>query len=159
MKVFKAIFAGIVGGLFMTGIGWVARAGGLDFNAEMMLGTMLGYPVGQDAWVIGLGVHMVISIFVALLYAAGFEAVAHRAGPAAGFSFSVVHTVLAGLALIALPTIHPLITEQMPAPGAFMVNMGAPLVGVFIVEHVMFGILVGAVYGTVLHPYTREVAA
>jgi hypothetical protein len=159
MKVFKAIFAGIVGGLCMTGIGWLARAGGIDYNAEMLLGTMLGYPAGQDAWTIGLGVHTVISIVVALLYAMGFEAIAHRAGPAAGFSFSVVHTVLAGLALLAIPIVHPLIPEQQPEPGMFMVNSGAPSVAVFIVGHVMFGILVGSIYGSVVHPRARPVVA
>ncbi|MGQ0643293.1 MAG: hypothetical protein ACT4P6_21315 [Gemmatimonadaceae bacterium] len=157
MKVFKAIFAGIVGGLAMTGLGWLARAGGLDYNAEMLLGTMLGYAVGQDAWLVGLALHLVISIFIALLYAAGFEAVAHRAGPAAGFSFSVVHMAIAGMALVALPELHHMIPEPMPAPGPFMVNMGAPIVGVFIAEHILFGILVGTIYGSVLHPRTHAV--
>src|SRR5688572_7276693 len=109
MKLIKAIFAGIVGGLAMTGLGWLARAGGLNFNAEMMLGTMLGYPEGQDAWIVGLVLHLVLSIFIALLYAAAFEAVAHRAGPAAGFSFSVVHLMIAGVVLLALPEIHHMI--------------------------------------------------
>ena len=159
MKVFNAIFAGIVGGLAMTGLGWLARAGGLDVNPEMMLGTMLGYPEGQDAWLVGLGMHLVISLLIALLYAAGFEAVAHRAGPAAGFSFSVVHLVLAGLALVGLPAIHHMIPEQMPAPGPFMVNLGAPVVAFFILEHILFGVLVGSIYGSVLHPRARPAIA
>ncbi|MGH7713567.1 MAG: hypothetical protein ACREOG_19925 [Gemmatimonadaceae bacterium] len=159
MKVFKAIFAGIVGGLAMTGLGWLAREAGLELNGEMMLGTMLGYPVGQDAWFVGLGAHLVLSALIALLYAAAFEAVAHRAGAAAGFSFSVVHLLVAGLAMVLIPAIHPMIPEQMPAPGAFLVTMGAPNVAFFIVEHLTFGVTVGAVYGTVLHPRARPAMA
>lgn len=159
MKVFKALFAGVVGGLVMTGLGWLARSGGLDLNAELMLGTMLGYPPGEEAWLLGLGVHLAVSAVIALLYAAAFEGIARRAGPAAGFSFSIVHLLMAGLAMWMLPAMHPMIPEQMPAPGAFMVNMGAPNVALFVVEHVLFGMIVGTIYGTVLHPRARPVTA
>jgi hypothetical protein len=157
MKVFKALFAGVVAGLAMTGLGWLARAVGLELNAEMMLGTMLGYAPGENTWLIGLGLHLAISAVIALLYAAAFEVVAHRAGAAAGFSFSIVHVLIAGLFMALMPALHPMIPEQMPAPGAFLVNMGAPNVMLFIVEHLMYGTLVGALYGTVLHPRARPV--
>jgi hypothetical protein len=58
-----------------------------------------------------------------------------------------------------LPNIHPMIPEQMPAPGAFLVNMGAPNVALFVVEHLLFGMIVGAIYGTVLHPRARPLIA
>ncbi|MGQ0538995.1 MAG: hypothetical protein ACT4R6_08635 [Gemmatimonadaceae bacterium] len=159
MKVFKAIFAGIVGGLAMTGIAWLGRAAGLELNGEMMLGTMLGYQPGPETWLIGLGVHLGISAVIALLYAAGFEAIAHRAGAGPGFSFSVLHVVLAGLFMAAMPALHPMIPDPMPAPGIFLVNMGAPNVALFIVEHLVYGTIVGALYGAVLHPRRRAVIA
>ncbi|MGQ0446113.1 MAG: hypothetical protein ACT4O2_13560, partial [Beijerinckiaceae bacterium] len=60
---------------------------------------------------------------------------------------------------LAIPLIHPLIPEQQSEPGIFMVNMGAANVVVFVVEHIVFGIIVGSIYGSVVHPRARPVVA
>jgi hypothetical protein len=124
MKAGRAVAAGVVGGVAMTTLGWLVRRLGLEMNAEMMLGTVVSSP-GLTAWLIGFGMHLMISALIALAYAWGFEHVTHRAGAAVGLGFAVIHVVIAGMVMAMIPAMHPIIPEQMPAPGPFMANMGA----------------------------------
>jgi len=149
MKTGKAFVAGVVGGLVITLIGVVARAIGMKINVEMMLGTMFGGPSSTGKWVLGLVLHLILSGLIALAYAAGFEYVAHRAGAAVGTVFSLVHIILAGVVLGMIPAIHPLIPEKMAAPGAFMAAMGGAYVATFVIEHLIYGAIVGWMYGPV----------
>jgi hypothetical protein len=68
----RAFVAGVVGGLAMSGMLAVARAAGMPAALEMMLGTMIA-PPGPGAFALGLGMHMVISGLLGLLYAALFR--------------------------------------------------------------------------------------
>jgi hypothetical protein len=148
MKFGRAAVAGVVGGVAMTVLGWIVRQTGAEMNAEMMLGTMLSI-TGSAAWIAGFAIHMMLSIGFALIYAWGFENVAHRAGAVVGLGFAVIHIIVAGLAMALIPMVHPMIPERMPAPGAFMASMGATFVALFILEHLMYGAIVGALYGPV----------
>jgi hypothetical protein len=150
MKAGRAVAAGVVGGVAMTTLGWLVRRLGLEMNAEMMLGTVVSSP-GLTAWLIGFGMHLMISALIALAYAWGFEHVTHRAGAAVGLGFAVIHVVIAGMVMAMIPAMHPIIPEQMPAPGPFMANMGAAFVALFAIEHLLYGTIVGAMYGPVLH--------
>ena len=148
MKVGRAITAGLVGGVAMTALGWLVRQFGLEMNAEMMLGTMTSAP-GVTAWIIGFMMHLLLSALIALLYAWGFERVTHRAGAAIGLGFAVIHVLVAGVVMAMIPAMHPMIPEQMPAPGAFLSAMGGTFVGLFLIEHLLYGATVGALYGPV----------
>ncbi len=149
MKVGKALIAGIVGGVAMTLLAWLARQMGIGMDAEMMLGTMVSSP-GNAAWLIGFAMHMMLSVAIAFIYAWGFERVTHRAGVVVGLGFAVIHVILAGMVMGIIPAMHPMIPEQMPAPGAFMANMGTTFVALFVIEHLMYGAIVGAMYGPVV---------
>jgi len=159
MKVGKAFTAGIVGGLAMTLLAWLGRQMGIGLNGEMMLGTMVSSP-GSAAWLIGFVMHMMLSVAIAFIYAWGFERVTHRAGLVVGLGFAVIHVILAGMVMGIIPAIHPMIPEQMPAPGAFMANMGTSFVALFVIEHLAFGAIVGAMYGAVVsaRPLRTETA-
>ncbi|MBA3467080.1 MAG: hypothetical protein H0T21_06685 [Gemmatimonadaceae bacterium] len=159
MKVGKAFTAGIVGGVAMTLLAWLGRQMGIGLNGEMMLGTMVSSP-GSAAWLIGFAMHMMLSVAIALIYAWGFERVTHRAGLVVGLGFAVIHVILAGMVMGIIPAIHPMIPEQMPAPGAFMANMGTSFVALFVIEHLVFGAIVGAMYGPVVsaRPLRTETA-
>jgi hypothetical protein len=150
MKIGRAIMAGLFGGLAMTILAWLVRLMELDFNPEMMFGTMVSSP-GAVAWLIGLMMHLVVSALIALAYAWGFEHVVHRAGIWVGLGFAIIHLVIAGMFMGIIPALHPMIPEQMPAPGAFMANMGATFIGLFLLEHLLYGAIVGGTYGAVLH--------
>lgn len=152
MKIGRAILAGAIGGFVMTILAWAARQSGMDLNAEMMLGTMVVSPPGGAAWLAGFAMHMMLSILIALIYAWGFEHVTHRAGVGIGLGFALVHIVIGGAVMAMIPALHPMIPEQMPAPGAFLMNMGAAFTAFFVVEHLLYGAVVGGVYGAVENP-------
>lgn len=157
MKSGKAFLAGVIGGLVMTIVFAVARAMGMKANAEMMLGTMFGAVPSSGTWILGLFVHLTLSGLIALAYAVGFEYVAHRSGWLVGVGFSLAHILIAGIVMAMIPAIHPMIPEKMPAPGAFMAAMGPIYAFAFLLEHLIYGAVVGALYGPVLNP--RDIAA
>jgi hypothetical protein len=152
MKVGKAIIAGVVGGVAMTVLAWLVRQAGLQMNAEMMLGSMVSSSPGMTTWLIGFMMHLLISALIALAYAWGFERVTHRAGALVGLGFAVIHVTIAGMVMAMIPAMHPMIPERMPAPGAFLSNMGGTFVALFVIEHLFYGAIVGAMYGPVEHP-------
>ncbi|MCA1604127.1 MAG: hypothetical protein LC775_01255, partial [Acidobacteria bacterium] len=85
----------------------------------------------------------------ALIYALGFEYVTHRAGVLIGLGFAVIHIIIGGIVMGMMPMMHPMIPEQMPPPGAFMSGMGAMGAGLFVLEHLIYGAIVGAMYAPV----------
>lgn len=130
----------------------LARWMGLEVHLEQTLGTMVLDP-GAAAWFVGLVLHLAISGLIALLYAWGFEHVARRAGVAVGLLFAVPHLLLAGVFMGAvLPAVHPLVPEVLPAPGSFMLSLGALGAAAFVLLHLLYGAVVGGIYGSVLQP-------
>ncbi|MGH7957648.1 MAG: hypothetical protein ACREH8_11660, partial [Opitutaceae bacterium] len=148
MKTSKAIGAGIVGALVLTMIGWIARTFmGMPVNLEMMLGTMLGLAPGAGTWIVGLCIHLTAGVVFALIYAWCFEHFSHRAGVWTGVGYGVVHAIFSGMLMAMVPMMHPIVPEQMPAPGAFMSGLGAIGVIAFVMEHLIYGGIVGGMYG------------
>jgi hypothetical protein len=132
----RAFLAGVVGGAVMS-IGLaIGRVMGMPANLEMMLGTMMLQP-GTSAFLLGLMMHLIISGLIALIYAWGFGHVTHRSSAALGAGFGVMHGIVGGLFMGVMPMMHPLIPEEMPAPGAFMSNMGARGIMAEMVLHVI----------------------
>jgi hypothetical protein len=143
----KAFIAGVIGGVATTLLVTLARTFGLPLNLEEMLGSMFTGELGASAHYLGLLVHLLISGLIGVLYGLGFEFITKRADWRTGVVFSLLHTVIAGLFLTALPSIHPLIPEELPAPGLMMANLGAMGVILFIKMHVIYGAIVGAICG------------
>ncbi len=156
----KAFIGGMVGGAVMSALMAMARLMGMPVNLEMMLGTMVGLGPNTTTWILGFLMHLMISGLIALAYGAGFEYVTHRADWKAGAAFSILHILIGGMFMGMVPIMHPLVPEQMPAPGAFMSNLGAMGVAAFVMLHLIYGAIVGAMYGPVRHaPVGRNVAA
>jgi hypothetical protein len=151
MKYGKAFGAGVLGAVVMTVIMAMARAMGMPVNLEMMLGTMMGGPPSAAKWVMGFIMHLMAGGIFALIYAVGFEYLTHRADWLVGVGFGAIHSLFAGLFMAMMPAMHPLIPEQMPAPGAFMANLGMMGVIAEIMLHLIYGAIVGAMYGPVIH--------
>jgi hypothetical protein len=146
----KALLAGVVGGIGMSIVLAMARLLGMPANLELMLGSMLTRTTDLTAWIVGFVMHLIISALIALVYAAGFEYLTHRAGWLLGLAFSIPHAIIAGIFMGMVPAMHPLIPEQMPAPGAFMANLGIMgVIGEFM-AHMVYGAIVGALYQPVL---------
>lgn len=150
MKTGKAFAAGMVGSIVMVLLMWMARTFmGMHINLSMMLGTMF-LPMGMGAWIMGFIMHLIIGGIIGIIYAWGFERVTHKAGWTVGLGFSVIHAIIAGIFMGMIPVIHPRI-PPMPAPGFFLLNMGMMgIIGLFVM-HMIYGAIVGAMYGPVLH--------
>ncbi len=102
-------------------------------------------------WVMGFIMHLIAGGIFVLIYAVGFEYLTHRAGWLVGAGFGLIHSLFAGLFMAMMPAMHPLIPEAMPAPGAFMSNLGMMGVVAEIMLHLIYGAIVGAMYGPVSH--------
>lgn len=138
--------AGVVGGLAMTALGFILRA--VQFtpmNGEMMLGSMVTQRMNAPTWFLGLAMHLGVAVAFATAYAWIFERLG-RSGWKPGLAIGAGHAVFSGLTMLAMPLLHPMIPEPMPAPGAFAAALGWPGVTLFVVEHLMFGAIVGAMY-------------
>jgi hypothetical protein len=151
MKAGKAFFAGVIGAVVMSAILWVARnVMGIPAHMEMMLGTMVVRNAALPAWLLGFGIHVLTGGVLALIYAWAFEHITHRSGWLVGAVFGLAHAVIAGLGMGIVPAIHPMIPERMPAPGAFMANLGAIGIVAEFALHAVYGAIVGAMYGPVI---------
>jgi hypothetical protein len=157
MKAGKAFLAGVIGAIAMSVILWIARNWmGIPAHMEMMLGTMVVPNAALTAWLVGFGIHLLIGGVLALVYAWAFEHITHRAGWLVGVGFGLIHAVIAGLGNLLIPAIHPMIPERMPAPGAFMANLGIIGIVAEFALHAVYGAIVGGLYGPVVHQHTPQ---
>ena len=150
MKAQRVFVSGVLAGVAMSAMMALARLFGFPVKMELLLGTLFLDP-GPAAWVLCFAVFLVGCGLIALLYGVGFEYVAHRADEKTGLAFALIHIVVGGAALGALPVIHPRVTEMLPAPGAYLANLGVLGILSFVGLHLMYGALIGGMYGPVLH--------
>jgi len=154
MRTGKAFAAGVTGGLVMSllmGMGRMIM--GMQANIEMVEGTMLMDP-GPATWWVGFVMHLMISGLIGLVYGWGFERI-RRSGAGIGAGFGVVHAVIAGLLMLMMPLIHPRMPDPVPAPGFLMLNLGVMTMFAALLVHVIYGAVVGAIYG----PTTQHTGA
>lgn len=151
MKIGRAIVAGIVGCIVvivaLIVVGWIA---GTDADLCRLGGVILTGRLDAVGWLAGAVAQLVIAIIAALVYAAIFEFVTRRAGPLIGLAIAVPHVIVAGLAMGFIPA-SPLIDAGIGPPGAFMEYRGPWVIATFVLAHLVFGALVGRLYGSVRH--------
>lgn len=151
MKTGTAFLAGVVGGAVMSAIMFMARTVvGMEVKLELLLGTMIGLQPGTTAWIVGFVMHLVISGLIAIAYAWVFENVLHRAGWQTGVLVALAHILVAGVFMGMMPMVHPLVPEVLPGPGFFMLGLGMMGLVAFVMLHLIFGAIVGAMYGPTL---------
>jgi len=95
--------------------------------------------------------HLMISGAIALIYAWAFEHLTHRAGWLVGVGFGVVHAIIAGVVMGMMPMMHPRMPNPVMPPGAFLSNLGTMGVVAEFMLHMVYGAVVGAMYGAVIH--------
>lgn len=148
MKGGLAFLAGVVGGVGTEIFLWLVRM--IDYaqmNLSMVLGAMVTQQVSAGTWLIGFVIHLIVSGLIALIYAVFFEL--FRLGTWwLGLLFGVVHAVISGAVMIAMPLMHPAMPELFPAPGFMAINYGGRSLIVFLVMHMLYGLIVGAIYQT-----------
>jgi hypothetical protein len=146
----RAFLAGMVGAAVMGLVGFVVRAFGFPFGFEMLLGSWVTGRADTVSWLIGLGVHFAIGGMFGVIYALLFRWLRVEGGPA-GVVISVVHLMIAGFLFAAIPPLHALVPELVPAPGLYMSNHGPLGVALFVATHILFGAVTGGSYRRSTH--------
>ena len=134
----KAIVAGLAGTAAMTLLMLMApRMGVPPMNIPEMLGSVMG-----GSLALGWAAHAMIGVGLAVIYAA--FAVGHLPGPGAarGATFSIAPWLMAQLVV-------------MPMMGAGVFSGSPVLAGASLMAHLVFGAVVGGVYGTAALAGTR----
>lgn len=121
------------------------RATGVSrLNLELLLGSALTRSLDGTAWLAGLGVHLSFGVLFALVYGSLLRA-ARRDGALAGAALGLAHAVVSGIALPFVVGAHPLVVAgPLVNPGFFAFNLGLQEVPVFLLAHVLFGAVAGA---------------
>jgi len=142
--------AGFLGAAAMTAVMLAAR--GLDLSGidlELLLGSLVTSTLGFGPWFLGLGIHFMIGAGFGMVYAALMETF-NKSGWRAGLAIACVHVLAAGLILPLIGAAHPLVrTGLLPSPGPFASGMGGAAVVLFVLLHLLYGVIVGACYGVV----------
>jgi hypothetical protein len=146
-----AILAGLVGGAVMAAIlymGIIMLPQQMKMNLFMMLGTMM-LPAGVAAFAMGAMIHAGMSVAFGLAHGAVFAALDIDSAQAAwGLLFGLGHWAIVGMALGMLPLMHPRIRSgEIDAPGFYALSYPLMTAMGFLMLHLVFGVIVGALYG------------
>jgi hypothetical protein len=145
MRAKEAFVIGIGGGIAMIAATWLARFVAACTDVPMLWGTMF-LPASPEAWLLGALIQLLILGVAGLLYAWAFEHLTQHAGALTGVLFSLVHSLIGGIALGLVVRVHPRVPEAMPAPGWWALHYGAWGFIVLVLAHAVYGAVVGAAY-------------
>ncbi len=142
-----AFLAGVLGGVILTLLLSLARLFELtSLNLVMFLGAMFTQSLTAGTWILGFVIHLLISGLIGMVYGLIFSKVWGPANWWHGLVIAIPHLIIGGLFLLLMPAINPAVPELLPSPGAFAENYGTWAVLLFIVGHLVYGAVVGAVY-------------
>jgi uncharacterized protein DUF6789 len=141
----QAIKAGLIAWIVFTLVLYMAPLMGVP---KMDVPAMLGGMFGLNSVALGWVMHLMIGLVLAFVYAYWFVDLVGGAPWVRGLTFGVLPW-LAMMIVIApmLPVLNPMLAK-MP-PGVFLANMGilAPMGS--LLGHLIWGTVLGAVYGGV----------
>jgi hypothetical protein len=151
MRSRRAIFAGIVGCIVVVTIVAAAeRLSGSGADICSMSGALVIGRTDALGWVVGFVVQSVIAVIAAFVYGAIFEWVTRHAGAIIGLAIAIPHVIIAGLGVGFIPA-DPLLARNLAPPGAFLEYEGSWAVLAFVCAHLLFGVVVGSLYGKTRH--------
>ena len=141
----QAIKAGLIAWVVFTVVLYMAPLMGVP---KMDVPAMLGGMFGLNSVALGWVMHLMIGLVLALIYAYWFVDLVGGAPWVRGLTFSLLPW-LAMMVVIApmLPVLNPMLAK-MP-PGMFLLNMGIMAPMGSLIGHLIWGTVVGAVYGGV----------
>ncbi|HEX7022740.1 MAG TPA: hypothetical protein VF171_07770 [Trueperaceae bacterium] len=145
----NAIWAGIAGGIAMWLLLTLARAVRLvDTSLIRYEGSLLtGRAEGAGPWLAGLVMHLVLSALIGLAYAVGFASFFGRAAWNLGIVLGVYHWGLASLVLPLMDSLNPCVKRgSLRGMGAYAWRGGMAMVAVFLIGHLLYGLVVGWLY-------------
>ena len=149
MNIAGAIVAGLVGTVIMS----IALANGPQMGMPKMdfPGLLSTLFTATPHRALGWGLHLLIGVLWALVYAAVWSAGIGSPDVTIGLLFGIVHWLIAGALIGLLPAVHAGIRAgAVRAPGAYLLNLGGGTrsVGFFggLMGHIIFGLTVALVY-------------
>jgi hypothetical protein len=154
MRIARAIDGGFAGAAAMSLLVAGMRGIGVPFHLELVLGSLVGPAPSPAAFVLGLGIHLGVGALFGIGYGWLFERVWAHGGAATGVLIGVIHAAFFGVFIGLTPQFHPHIPERLLDPGPYFANTGTFGTIAFFALHVLYGAIVGGVYGHV--PAERE---
>ncbi len=146
MNVVAAIVAGLVGTAAMSLLMVMGPKMGIPKMAIWeMLGSMFDR---QGNNTLGWIAHFMMGAVFALAYAALWSVGLGAATLVWGVLFGVIHFAIVGLAMGGMPMLHAGIKAgTVRAPGVLMLNQGVMGLMGGLVGHILYGVVVAAIYG------------
>lgn len=149
VNVGSAILAGFVGTLAITALMYGGPVMGFPrMDIATMLGTMFVADMNTAFW-LGMGIHFMMgSVILALIYAAIYRFLPGEPWLRGAIWGFVLWIMAQAVVMPMMGVIHPMIASgQMPTPGFFSLNMGimAPIGS--LIGHLVYGAILGALYG------------
>ena len=141
----RALLAGFVAWVVFTIVLYMAPLMGLPaMNVPAMLGGMFGMNSIALGWIM----HLMIGLILALVYVYWLARFLPGQGWLRGLLFGLVPWIVM-MVMVApmLPMLNPSMAK-MP-PGFFFANLGAGAIMGSLVAHLIFGAVLGAIYGGV----------
>ena len=120
-----------------------------DHESFYILGTMMPVSVNKSmAYMMGAMMHAVMGLAFGLAHAGVFRGFEIESNEAAwGLLFGLVHWMIVGMAPGMMGKMHPLMKSgQLAAPGAFATDSPPMTMMGFLMLHLLFGAVVGALY-------------
>jgi|GEM_PF-1448581 uncharacterized membrane protein YagU involved in acid resistance len=142
------VMAGLLGTLAMTTMMLLAHAVGASrMNPGFYLGAWI-FGLTRTAYGVGLTLHFAIGVVAAIVYAWILSAWGVRGGVSWGLLLGFIHWFMAMLLYGVLGAMHPRVRRhEMVAPGFFAMNEGWTEPASRLLEHLVYGAVVG---GTLL---------
>ncbi len=147
MNVVGAIVAGLVGTAIISMVMAMAPKMGMP---KMAIWEMLGSMFSSEGNVaMGWAMHFMAGAVFAIVYAALWTAGIGSLSIVSGIIFGIVHWIIVGLMMGAMPMMHVGIKSgSVQAPGVFMLSNGGMMAFMGgLMGHVIYGVVVAIVYG------------
>lgn len=149
-----------------------AVAAGMGAGVMMSVARLALLPIGlrpvllmTDIWRgllrlpstrVAYAVHLAVSGAVGVVYAFGFRMLGLRPSLGSGLLGGVVHWLVAGVFMAVVPALDPEIPERQPRPGPFALRLGAGDAVAFLVNHLLFGVVMAKLYARGEKPGARQ---
>ena len=149
-----AALAGLLAGVVMVATRLVIRASGVDLRMDVMRMWSTMFRVhGPAARWFGMGMHLLVSVVVGVLYAVGLRYLFNAADVfwLWGLVGGAIHYVIAGAFLAIAPEMNPEMPQRIPAPGVYATALGRADVVGFLAGHLAYGVSFAVLYA-LLHP-------
>ena len=152
----NAVIAGLVGGIAMLPVIYGGRAMGMtSMDLLKTLGMMMPKADGMTAYGLGLMMHLMMSAAFGIAHAGllhAFDPSSTGAATGLGVLFGAVHGLIVTIAMpMMLKMRHPLVKSgEQDDPGPFMTGMGKMTPVGMVMGHVVFGLVAGAVYASLV---------